>query len=140
MGLLQKIGGRKFIMALIAGGYGSFLEIYTAKGLTPTMAGFLIALVGSFSVVNHLATKSYENSRSGNGDEGVLAQKIDELSVLAKASNDGEAVQTLLKYLSGMNESIQQVQSTAGQLGLGVVNLNKELQTVKRAVVQPNFT
>ncbi len=139
MGLLQKLGGRKFIMAIIAGGFASYLEVGTAKGLSPTMAGFLVALVGSFSVVNHLATKSYEESRSGSNDnsDGYVGEQIEQLStLLSQASNNGEVVK---QYLGTLNESIAQVQATAGQLGIGMVNMNKEIQQVKRAVVQPTF-
>ena len=39
--MLTRLGGRKFLMALITIGVGTAIEMYTTRGITPAFAGLL---------------------------------------------------------------------------------------------------
>lgn len=147
MDLLQKIGGRKFLMALIATGAAVFMEVGTSKGLSVNLAGLLVGLVGVFSAANYKTTAKHFDMKAGvgeNDDDLVnshkdLSSKVAELTSIAKASADSDNVKKLVDLLTDINTGISQVQATSGQIGQAVVNMNKEVQQVKRAVSQPSF-
>ncbi len=128
MDFLQKIGGRKFIMALIAIGAATFIELKHPAGLSATMAGFLGSIVAAFSVANFAVTKTHMNRGQGKGSDSDVSEKLDQLL----QANSPEAVSTLTEYLAGIKADLDVVKSTHGQIGAGVLNLNKEVQSLKR--------
>jgi hypothetical protein len=147
MDLLQKLGGRKFLMALIGLGAGSYVEL--THGLSVNMASLIVGLVGAFSVTNHLTTSKYFDQRSDSSSADTLKgmrQSLDEIKAIANSKGNEDDVQKLVELLTNINgniatvgHSIKQVQDTTGQMGQVVVNLGKEVKLVKAAVVQPQF-
>lgn len=135
MDALQKLGGRKFLMALIVIGAAIVLEIKTEKGLDTTMAGFLAAIVTAFGVTNYASTKEFiKGKKSGGSQEGVseklteLSVKVDELTTAASSINNQDSVQQLISLLNSINQGIAEVKGTTGQIGTAMVNVGKEVR------------
>lgn len=146
MDILQKLGGRKFIMAIIAIGAGMYLEMMTPHGLSVNMTGLLVGLVGAFSAANYMATAKHFDFKAGGNDdndssEGIkqLSNQVTDLTNLARSMADPQATQNLLQVLQNVNQALTQVQQVSGQIGVGVVGLSKEVSAIKRAVSQPTF-
>lgn len=142
MDWMQKIGGRKFLIALLAIGAGMYLEIAKAGGLSVNMAGLLVGLVGAFSVANSVITgKHFDFKSSGDGDSsdaiGQMSKQITDLTKIATAANDQENVNKLAALLSSIHQSIEELKGTTGQVGTLMVNVGKDVQSVKKAVSQP---
>lgn len=114
MNWIQKLGGRKFILALLSAGIAVAVD-RSAGGLSNQLAGFLIALVGLFNVSNHMATKAY--LASGTVDTGDVMKRLDEIKALANASSDQAPVQQLVQLLQGINDGITDVKTSNTQIG-----------------------
>lgn len=138
MDVLQKLGGRKFIMAILAIGASMFLEMKTEKGLSTTMAGFLTAVVTTFGVANYAATKEFMKTKSKSSGSGVdvseqidnLAKKVDELTTAAMSINNQDSVNQLISLLTNLNQSIADVKGATGQIGAAMVNVGKEVRNL----------
>ena len=63
--MLTRLGGRKFLMALITIGVGTAIEMYTTRGITPAFAGLLATIVATFSITNTANSKAYFNRPKG---------------------------------------------------------------------------
>lgn len=143
MDLLQRLGGRKFLMALIVLGVGTYIEIVKASGLSQNMVMLLVGLVGVFSAANHATTAAYMKSRQGgSGSAGLdpaLAEKINVIHAAAMKSQDPEnpGTKQLRELLAGLNQRLNQVQETTSQVGLSMVNIGTEVRKIKNAVAQP---
>lgn len=126
MDFIQRIGGRKFWMALIVTGVATFLELKSPNGLTATMATFLAGIAGTFSVANYASAAKHADSRQGIGNGGITAEKLGNIEGMLKAGlGDPETAQALLGVMTKMNNDLEQVKATTGQIGIGVVNLGK---------------
>jgi hypothetical protein len=112
MDLLQKLGGRKFWMALLVIGAAMFLEMKSEKGLTPTMAGFLAGIVGTFSMANFATTAKHMTSR-----------RPAEATPPPQGLNNDNA-QALINVLGKLGTDIEEVKQIAGNTGKAVVNLS----------------
>lgn len=132
MDFLQKIGGRKFLMALLTVGVAVVIELQTERGLSPTMATFLGSIVAAFSVANSAVTKMYMNSRNGTQKgTGDIEDRLDQISDAIQAVADPELTSSLTTLLTDINSSLQELKSTSGQVGLAVLNIGKEVQNLK---------
>lgn len=132
MDLMQRIGGRKFLMALAVLGVGTFLELRGPNGLSETMAAFMGSLVGLFSLANYASTSRYMTAKSSRNETSApavspeLEAKVDQISaILSQGVGNPENLNMLLEVLGKMKADIEQVKTTAGQIGMGVVNLSK---------------
>lgn len=146
MDMLQRLGGRKWILALVAIGVGAYIELYTQRGLSQTMAGLLAALVASFHAANHFTTQMYLKSKGSSGASAsdsrieAMSAKLDKVHDVAVNAQDGEQVKQFVTLLKGIQDSLVQVQSTTGQVGQAVLNVSRDVQMVKKATTQPiNF-
>lgn len=131
MDWLQKIGGRKFIIALFATGIATFIELKHPTGLSATMAGFLGSIVAAFSVANYAVTKKHMDSKGGGPDREV-AEKLDQILIATQVANNPETINQLQSYLQGINNSLALVQSTTGQLAQGVISIGQEVQSMNK--------
>lgn len=143
MDILQRLGGRKFLMALILIGVGSYIEIAHPGGLSQNLVMLFVGVLGAFSAANHATSSVYMKTRSSAGSAGLDAEtvsKLNELHAIAKHSQDpnNPNTQDLRNLLAGINNGVRQVQETTSQVGLSVVNMNKEVMRIKNAVAQPS--
>lgn len=125
MDFLQKIGGRKFIMALIAVGVATFIELKTTNGLSTTMAGFLGSIVAAFSVANYAVTKKHMDSKTGGSGDGDVSKKLDQLL----RANDPENLSALANLLEQIGTGVNQLQESNRQIGTSVINIGKAVQS-----------
>jgi len=106
---MLKLGGRKFLLAVLAVISSLYLEL-TGHPLSPTMAGFLVSIVGLFAAANTAATKNHLQSK-GNGpgasDPQVL-RKLEQMEQVIAAGFSPEAVQGLQNVLGSMNQGIEE--------------------------------
>lgn len=133
MDVLQKLGGRKFLMAILVTGAAMYLELHSDKGLTTTMAGFLGTMVAAFHAANYASTKEFlknKASQKGVPQEGIdqLHEKIDNLTAAASQMNSQDSVDKLVALLNNINQGISEVRGTTGQIGTAMVNVGKEVR------------
>ena len=55
--IFKKLGGRKFVAALVCIVSGTLIEIYAANGLSVNMAGLIAAIYATFSASNTMITR-----------------------------------------------------------------------------------
>lgn len=131
MELINKLGGRKFLMAILVIGVAVFLDVKTAKGLSLEMTGFLVAVLGAFSAANYATTVKHMNSRGQGGaapkaDLGPIENQLNNVQAMLKAgAANPETLQVLLNTLSSMKSDIESVKGTTGQIGIAMVELVK---------------
>ena len=125
MDMMTKFGGRKFLMALLAIGIATFLEVKTDKGLSVNMAGFLITVVGAFSVTNLAATGNFLKSRKPGADTEPLQSKLDQLHSTVEKAMDPELQKKFIDVLGNMHNDIKEVKGLTGQIGQTMINQSK---------------
>lgn len=126
MDLMQKLGGRKFLLALVAIGAAMFLEIKTEKGLSTEMTGLLLGLVGAFSVANYATSAKHMQTKGPNGTaDGAVHKKLDHIQTLISEGINGESVGIMTEMFKKFNNDLDQVKVTTGQIGQTLVNLGK---------------
>lgn len=132
MDLMTKLGGRKFLMALAVVGAAMYLEV-TGKGLTPTMAGFLVGIVGMFSAANFASSAAFMKNKgtTTSSDPGVH-KKLDSMAAVIAESFNPEALANLTQLLTNIHVGMEQVKDTSGQVAKAVVNQSKEIQNLKQ--------
>jgi hypothetical protein len=119
MDWLQRLGGRKFILALIAIAVATVIEMKTDRGLSPTMAGFLGTLVAAFSMANYAVTKKHMENRGG----GVVDQLIP--LIQNRNETDEKVVMQLIETLGDLRNGINDVKTTSAEIGKSVVNVHR---------------
>jgi hypothetical protein len=127
MDLMQKLGGRKFLMAILSVGAAIFLELHSDKGLGPTMAGFLVSIVGLFSVANYVTTARHMDSKAKGPDADGIHSKLDDIQAQVQTANSPEMTQTFVNLLNNINDGLAELKGATGQTGMAVLNLSKEI-------------
>lgn len=129
MDLLQKLGGRKFLVALAVLGIGLAVELQKSEGISPTFATFLASIVAAFSAANYAVTKQHMSTKGGaNIDDKVdraLEEKMDEIVAVVRQASDPQVAQDLLTVLTQMRSGIEEVKESSLQLGQAMVNTQK---------------
>ncbi len=125
MDKLTSLGGRKFLMSLVVLGVAIFLEMHSEKGLSTTMAGFMIAIVGSFHVTNFACSTAYSKNGKASGDAGPLHKKIDAMAGQLSDGFSPERTEQLRQVLVEMKAGIQQTQALSGQMAQALINLGQ---------------
>lgn len=117
-------------MALAVIGAAMYLEIQ-GKGLTPTMAGFLVGIVGLFSAANYATSNAFMASKKGASDPD-LHEKVDDLHEVMKDAMAPEKSDDLKQLLVNINTTLTQVQGISGQTGQAVLNLTQVLNSLRK--------
>lgn len=117
--MLEKLGGTKFIMTVVAMGIGTAVEVLKPSGLGATFAGLLAGLVATYGVANTFIT----NKALGLPDHGAAPEPVAEPVATLNPVQTDYIVQAL-NDLSGM-------QAKQGELILNIAetstNTNKLL-------------
>lgn len=122
MGMMQKLGGRKFLLIIGMVLIAVALELKAPNGLTPTMAGFLTAIAGLFCAGNVAAQASYMKSQA---ESSPLQDKVDDLHDMVKTGMSPEAVQELGTLLANINSGLNDLKVATAQTGQAVLNLRQ---------------
>lgn len=131
MDFLQKIGGRKFWMAILVVGIATFIELKTERGMTEVMAAFLGAIVASFSAANYMATAKHMDTRSGGVRPDDSVSKIDALLEITTKANSPENMQALTDLLRNISSGVTEVKAATGQIGNAVLNIGNEISKAR---------
>ena len=76
----DKIGGRKFVLAIISLIAGLVTHVLSAKGLTSEVVGLIVGVIGTFSVANTVSTIKAPTQEAAVEDDGeVIADNSAEL-------------------------------------------------------------
>ncbi len=127
MDTMTSMGGRKFLMSLVVLGVAIFLETHSDKGLSTTMAGFMVAIVGTFHVSNYACSTAFAKSKAaGGGDVGPLHKKLDDLSTKVSDGFSPERTEQLKQLFIEMKSGIQQNQVLTGQVAQTLLNLGQQ--------------
>jgi hypothetical protein len=70
--MLDKLGGRKFLMALFVLGIGAFIDVRSEKGISTEMVALITAIYATFSASNAMLT-------SKELSVGSLVEKVSEV-------------------------------------------------------------
>lgn len=130
MDILQRLGGRKFLFALVLVGVGAIIELKTDRGLTATYAGLLGTLYATFSAANYGVSKAHMTTKGGQGQSASIEEaieKIDELSQLARSASDQEAVAKLVDLLTNIQSGLADVKNTTAQVGQAVIAVSQQI-------------
>ncbi len=123
MDQMTSMGGRKFLISLVVLGVAVFLELHSDKGLTTTMAGFMVTLVGTFHVANSVCSATFaKNGKQGN-TAGPLHAKLDGISDRINEQFAPERTEQLKQLLAEMKAGIQQNQVLTAQVAQTLINL-----------------
>lgn len=131
MDFLQRLGGRKFLMAIVIMVVGALIELKTERGLSPTYAGLLGTLFATFSAANFGVSREHLKSRA-NGDADGVSEKVDRVIGLIENSSDQENVKVLVTLLQNIDRGITEVKATSLQVGQAMVNVNSEIGRIKQ--------
>lgn len=124
MGMMQKLGGRKFLLAVACIFVAIGLELRAPNGLTVQMAGFMTAMVGLFSAANTAAQTGY---LKGQADPltGPMQDKIDDLHDMVKSGMNPDAVQGFTDLLLNINTSLNDVKVAQATTAQAVMSLRR---------------
>lgn len=106
----SRFGGRKFLLALLAIGVGTAIELLTDRGLSVPMAGLLGTIVAAFQAANYAVTREY-------------ARKSAQQSVASKAG--GEEVKKTVVELA---DKVNKIGDALVAVGQTAANTNQILQ------------
>lgn len=128
MDIMQRLGGRKFLMAIASIGVATYLEM--TKGLSVNMAGFLLGVVGAFSVMNYASTAKHMDTKSGGkaGPDEDLHDKIDNLSQIVNQGINPESQQVALNLFAELGKNMVELRNTTSLMGQSLVNLAQEIK------------
>lgn len=118
--LFQMVGGRKFLLTVVAMIGGALIDLGTAKGLSMPLATFLGAALAAFCASNYAVSKEYmrteaqKKTSTGGGDSDkkleTILDKLGsielELSMQASTTNNAQ--------LTEIQELLVQLASTTG--------------------------
>ncbi len=130
MDLMTRCGGRKFLIAIAAIGAAMYLEL-VGKGLSPTMAGFLVSIVGVFHAANYASSKTYLQNKKAGNDPG-LQDQMGELHTTLKEGFAPEKTEALKNLLTSINSGVSQSQVLSGQTAQALLNLTQVLNNLNQ--------
>jgi F0F1-type ATP synthase membrane subunit c/vacuolar-type H+-ATPase subunit K len=120
--ITEKLGGRKFLLALIAIVVGTVIEVKGPNGLSANMAGLLAGIVGLFGAANAIVTSK---AMSVASEEEQPATSLTGNDINAVAGVLSEEVAKIREEIAISNAKLVE---TMGNVGLGVANTNKMLR------------
>lgn len=123
-------------MSLMLVGVGLVIELKTERGLSPTFAGFLGAVLATFSAANCTVSRDFMKSRSGGSAAASLDAKIEQMHELTMQMNNPENLQALTNLLSRVDQGLSDVKATTGQVGTAMINVGQDVKNLARAVGQ----
>ncbi len=114
MNWMTHIGGRKFLLALIAIGIGTAIELTTDRGVSASFAGLLAGIIATFSAANFAVT----NSHMKKGNKGGTPE-----------------VSNVSAQMNEINNSLQAMAETQTQAAQITMNTHKLIQTMATNLV-----
>lgn len=109
----DKIGGRKFVLAVISLIAGLATHVLSAKGLTTEVVGLIVGVIGTFSVANTVATVKAPGSQEG------AASSSEEHEEGTAVTTTNAATEVLLEQIAVTVGQTQQLLINAMQAGKG---------------------
>lgn len=108
--MLEKLGGRKFLLALIAVVIGALVETLSKNGMSATFGSYMAGLVIAFNATNHMSNVAALNAAgSTQPGEGITAEHVEGVQV----------------KLDAVHSAVKSVQDIAAAVGTSVANTNK---------------
>ncbi len=112
--MLDKLGGRKFLLTLIVIGVGSLVQALTAKGVTTEFAALLIGAATAFGASNaaiSLKSMGMTSTSEGSSEEPVVqAPPVDLAPVFNEISFLNDRIGSLTQAANVHAESLQTLQ------------------------------
>lgn len=121
--IFKKLGGRKFVAALICILSGTLIEIFGGSGLSVNMAGLIAAIYATFSASNTMITRK-ELDGSAAASQQPASQPASGNEQLQQVANQlapilnqiGTELQALKDGQAGLVQSNQVVQQSVSNL------------------------
>lgn len=110
--IFDKIGGRKFVMALVLIVAGALVDVLAPNGLSVNLMGLMTAVYAAFTASNAFVTNKHLESESKAPTEGESGQPASEAvqqlaqQLLPVVNNIGKALDDLYKQQSAQSESL----------------------------------
>lgn len=118
-------------MSLMLVGVGLVIELKTDRGLSPTFASFLGAVLATFSAANFGCSRDHMKSRSGNGNVDGLTDKIEQLHNLALKANDAESIAKLIELFTRVDQGVSEVKAVTSQVGHATLSLGQKIDSMR---------
>lgn len=137
MSLLQRVGGRKFLLALIVIALGTVIELYTQRGITASFAGLLTAIVASFSAANYGNTKEYYKQQAaskGDTSSKNLEKEIRQLKKLVEQAVEQSSSPEAQEAVTELRENLRSIKELSEHIGNSVVNVANIAQNTHKIV------
>jgi hypothetical protein len=106
--MIERLGGRKFVLTILVLGLATAVELLTTRGITQWFAGLLIGLVGVYGASNVAITRK--------------ALMASEGAVEAEPAEDNGVVLSRLETLEQKSEMVANAVSTTNQLIMQAMN------------------
>jgi len=121
--LIEKLGGRKFVLAMIAVAVGTAIEVTTTRGVSGSFAGLLAGIVAAFGAANAVITnRAMSVEADASEPVGELTPAVDlspinnELAAVKDIQGrQGQVIEQLAQGLSNNNKLVTALFKTQPQ-------------------------
>jgi hypothetical protein len=108
---LQRLGGRKFLLACVLIGLGTWIELGTVRGMTMAYSTLMVGVLGAFAAANYGVSKAYIQKNKPNTENDP---RLDEILKQVRVANDPEVQKVFVDLLVGIKDTVETVGQTAG--------------------------
>jgi hypothetical protein len=112
--MLEQIGGRKFLMAIVLTIAGIIIEVFGKNGLSTNMAGMLAAIYATFSAGNVISSNKALSVNQSTSDNQAAAEPIEKVSSI----NADEVAQGFMAVDQAYTGMQQQLAAQAEQINV----------------------
>lgn len=134
---LEKVGGRKFVVALTVLGLAVGTDVLAAKGLSTNLMATLLGVLGAFSASN-LVSKRYapKTSAKASADEQRLVTEEEEPEVeqVVKESAGAETWAASHMDVEGLEARVAAIEEAGEQIMKNQQLLSQSIQALQRVV------
>ena len=110
-GIFDKIGGRKFVMAVVLIVAGAIVDVTAEGGLSVNLLGLMTAIYATFSASNAIITNKQLTTESERAEPSEPVKPNDDVKKLASellpvVTNIGAALDDLFKQQAAQSDAI----------------------------------
>lgn len=109
--VFNKLGGRKFVFAMVIGAAGTAIELKTDRGMSMAFAGLLATVYTTFAAANAAITRKYMDQEQKVPNETTEQLKIQVQECIAQHQKSAEELKQLGEQQAKLGEVIASVQT-----------------------------
>ena len=129
---LEKVGGRKFVVALTVLGLAVGTDVLAAKGLSTNLMATLLGVLGAFSASNLVSKRYAPKTTSQTSDEVSLAEVEQAVKEPGEAWQQPEASSNV--ELEALEARVAAIEEAGEQIMKNQQLLSQSIQALQRVV------